>query len=453
MALVPDDGLTIGIDIGSSALKALAVDESGQVVASLRRTHRLEVPTPDRMEHEAGDAWRRAPRKLLERLAVEVRGRPGNPPIRGVCVAGMVPSLAAVDELGIPSSPGLLYGDARGAAAAPDGALRTSAGPTGHAPDLLRYCAAVAPDAAGYWPAQAVANYALTGKAVVDTSTAFAMAPLYNGESWSEEQVRGSGAETHQLPLVIPLGEAVGEWAGVAVASGIVDTLAEQLVAGAVEDGDVLVICGTTLVVWCVTSTWREVPGLWTVPHVVPGKVLIGGASNAGALFLEWARLLAPARDAKVDVKGHVPVWAPYPRGERTPLHDPERRAMLVDLQLSDGPAAVRRAAAEATGFVVRQHIELAGVEARRILATGGGTRDDEWMAVLADSTGLPVELVAVPEGGALGAAFVARMAAGLETSLVDAGRWARGGRRFEPGPLAADASDRYGLFRDLSRA
>jgi xylulokinase len=202
-----------------------------------------------------------------------------------------------------------------------------------------------------------------------------------------------------------------------------------------------------------VTSTWREVPGLWTVPHVVPGKVLIGGASNAGALFLEWARLLAPARDAKVDVKGHVPVWAPYPRGERTPLHDPERRAMLVDLQLSDGPAAVRRAAAEATGFVVRQHIELAGVEARRILATGGGTRDDEWMAVLADSTGLPVELVAVPEGGALGAAFVARMAAGLETSLVDAGRWARGGRRFEPGPLAADASDRYGLFRDLSRA
>jgi xylulokinase len=448
------DGLAIGIDIGSSALKALAVDESGQVVASLRRTHRLDVPTPDRMEHQAGDAWRRAPRKVLEQLQVDLRAKRDDRPIVGVCVAGMVPSLAAVDELGIPSSPGLLYGDARGAAATSDRALRTSAGPTGHAPDLLRYCATVAPEAAGYWPAQAVANYALTGKAVVDTSTAFAMAPLFNGESWSEDEVQGSGAETRQLPEVVSLGRTVGEWGrGVPVASGIVDTLAEQLVAGAVDDGDVLVICGTTLVVWCVTSNWREIPGLWTVPHVVPGKVLIGGASNAGALFLEWARRLAPARHGRVAAKAHVPVWAPYPRGERTPLHDPQRRAMLVDLQLSDGPAAVRRAAAEATGFVVRQHIELAGIDARRVVATGGGTHDDEWMAALADSTGLPVQLVAVPEGGALGAAFVARMAAGLETSLVDAGRWARAGQCFAPGVLAEDASNRYQLFRDLSRA
>ena len=448
---MPEDGLTIGIDIGSSALKALAVDAHGRVVASGRQRHQLGVATPDRMEHEAIGAWRRAPLQILERIGADVRAIHGANSIKGVCVAGMVPSLTAVDYRGVPRSPGLLYGDARGAAATAD---RKSAGPIGHAPDLLRYCTSVAPDAVGYWPAQAVANYALAGTAVVDTSTAFAMAPLFDGEGWSEREVRGAGAEPSQLPEVVPLGESIGEWKGTAVASGIVDTLAEQLVAGVAEDGDVLVICGTTLVVWCVTSTWREIPGLWTVPHTVPGKVLIGGASNAGALFLDWARSLTPpARGRASAVTGHVPVWAPYPRGERTPLHDPDRRAMLVDLQLSDGPGTVRRAAVEATGFVVRQHIEMSGVDARRVIATGGGTRDDEWMGALADATGLPIEIVAVPEGAALGAAFVARMAAGLESSLVDAGRWAGLGRRVEPGPLVTDAAVRYKTFLDLSRA
>jgi xylulokinase len=468
---VPDDGLTIGIDIGSSASKGVVVDPEGTVVASIRRRHRLEVTTPDRMEHDAVEAWRRGPRQMLERIAAEARAEQGAGSIKGVCVAGMVPSLTAVDPRGVPRSPGLLYGDARGAAAthehvggaggaatsSPNGSTAPNsgveaAGPTGRAPDLLRFTTSVAPRAAGYWPAQAVANFAIAGQAVVDTSTAIAMSPLYDGNSWSEEQLKDAGATPRHLPRVAPLGESVGGWKGVPVASGIVDTLAEQLVAGADEDGDVLAICGTTLVVWCVTSTWREIPGLWTVPHTVPGKVLIGGASNAGGLFLEWARsITAPARGSAARVTGHVPVWAPYPRGERTPLHDPDRRAMLADLQLSDGPGAVRRAAAEAAGFVVRQHIELAGVPARRIIATGGGSKDADWMSALADTTGLPVDLVAVPEGAALGAAFVARMAAGLERSLVDAGRWAGRSGRVEPGPLAEDAAGRYKTFLELS--
>jgi xylulokinase len=471
---VPDDGLTIGIDIGSSASKALVVDRDGTVVSSLRRKHRLEVTTPDRMEHDAAEAWRRAPRQMLEQVSAEARAEYGTGSIKGVCVAGMVPSLTAVDTRGVPFSPGLLYGDARGAAATPEhvggggaaggasasspnGAARAGggvviAGPTGRAPDLLRFTASVAPRAAGYWPAQAVANFAISGQPVVDTSTAIAMSPLYDGKSWSEESLREAGATFRHLPRVAQLGEPVGDWKGVPVASGIVDTLAEQLVAGADEDGDVLAICGTTLVVWCVTSAWREVPGLWTVPHIVPGKVLVGGASNAGGLFLEWARsITAPARGRAAEVTGHVPVWAPYPRGERTPLHDPDRRAMLADLQLSDGPGAVRRAAAEAAGFVVRQHIELAGVPAKRIIATGGGSKDADWMSALADTTGLSVDLVAVPEGAALGAAFVARMAAGLEPSLVDAGRWAGRSGRVEPGPLAEEAAGRYKTFLELS--
>jgi xylulokinase len=145
-------------------------------------------------------------------------------------------------------------------------------------------------------------------------------------------------------------------------------------------------------------------------------------------------------------------VWTPYVRGERTPLHDPHRRAGLHDLDLLADPAAIRRAAVEASGFVVRHHLDLAGVRPARIVATGGGVRDAGWVAAVADATGLPVDVVAVPEGGALGAAYLARVAAGLEDSAGDAARWARTGHRVEPDPRwVGPVAERYERFRELT--
>src|SRR5437660_253605 len=69
---------------------------------------------------------------------------------------------------------------------------------------------------------------------------------------------------------------------GPALASGCIDALAEQIVAGADDDGDVLVLFGTTLIVWVVTNAGAAVPGYYTVPHTTSGKMLVGGPSNAG---------------------------------------------------------------------------------------------------------------------------------------------------------------------------
>ena len=108
----------------------------------------------------------------------------------------------------------------------------------------------------------------------------------------------------------------------------------------------------------------------------------------------------------------------------------------------------MRRAGYEASGFVVRQLIELSGAPVARIVATGGGTRVQPWMQAIADATGLPVEVSAVPEGAALGAAFLARMAAGLETSAADAARWASTERVVEPDPAwTGPTRDRYARF------
>jgi xylulokinase len=126
----------------------------------------------------------------------------------------------------------------------------------------------------------------------------------------------------------------------------------------------------------------------------------------------------------------------------------------LHDLDLTHGPAAVQRGAWEATGFVVRHHIDIAGARARRIVATGGGTRVGGWMSALADATGLPVHVAAEPEGAALGAAYLARVAAGLEADVTDSSRWARTGRVVEPDHRwAAGADRRYRRFLELSAA
>jgi xylulokinase len=341
--------------------------------------------------------------------------------------------------------PGLLYGDARG-----QGAERSAGSYSGECHGFLRWLALQYPDAAGYWPAQAVANHGLAGRAVISSSTALSAYPLYDGSQWDLGGI--SGVDAAQLPEVVIDGTPVGKADGVVVDAGSVDALSEQLVSGAESDGDVLVICGSSLVVWSVSPGWREVPGLWTVPHTVAGKALIGGSTNAGGIFLGWAdRLLAAAGDREPD-PDEVPVWAPYPRGERTPLHDPSRRAALVDLSLRHDAAAARRAAFEAAGFVVRLHIELAGVPPTRIVATGGGTNVPGWVRALADCTGLPVDVVAVPSGAALGAAFLARLAAGLEANMLDARRWARIARRESPrAEWAEPTARRYARFKALA--
>jgi xylulokinase len=459
--------VTVGIDIGTTATKAVAADEDGRVVARSRVAHRLRTPGPDLLEHDAARAWRQGPVKALAELAA------GAPEPAAVCVASMVPSLCAVDARGRPIGPGLLYGDARGRSLEPGAGADERADVSTVMPDavgFVRWAARQLPDAAGYWPAQAVANFALAGEPAIDTAMAMSLGDLRVGEGWNLDLLADMGVSPAQLPSVVPMGHAAGTVRGTAavLAPGTVDALCDQLVAGAVHTGDVLVICGATLVVWAVVDEWIEAPGLWTVPHLVPGKVLVGGPSNAGALFVDWARSLlhggfrrapSPGRqgsDASSFVRtgdpDRVPVWLPYLRGERCPFHDPRLRAGIYDLDITHDATAIERAAYEASGFVVRAMLDRAGVKAERVVASGGGTRVVPWMQAMADATGLPVEVVAVHEGSALGAAFVARMAAGLETSLTDAARWARIGERFDPDRRWQEAATaRYERFRELN--
>src|SRR5437763_544363 len=198
--------------------------------ASARVPHPLAVPTGDAMEHDANRAWRRGPRRALAALG-DVRAR-------GLCVAAMVPSVTAVDRRGIPRTPGLLYGDARGRS----GDNRSASPISGELEAFVGWSAKQLPDARGYWPAQAVTNHVLSGQAVLDTGAASSGFPLFNGHGWDADRAGAMGVDVAQLPRVEPTGQAVGRVGDAVLASGSVDALAEQIVAGADHDGGVLVM-------------------------------------------------------------------------------------------------------------------------------------------------------------------------------------------------------------------
>ena len=491
--------LTMGIDIGTTSVKAVAADEHGSVLARVRIPHRVEAPDPGRFEHDPKQAWIDG---VLAAWDV-VRSEAGRP-VAAVTVSAMVPSLCGVDAAGVPVTPGLLYGDARGrtparltriaagvalgatgsardeasdsvvgsaprevggetasgsvageAASDDDAGPGTDAregSPEGEAVGFARWLAGC-DSVEALWPAQAAANRALCGVAAIDSATAMAMAPMSDGQGWAPDLLDELGMTSEQFPAISPGAAAIGERDGALVSAGSIDVLGEQFVAPCGDAGDVLVMCGTTLLPWVLTEQWVEVDGLWTIPSARAGIMAVGGASNAGGLFIDRVRALVgdPASEDLLSLDpGDLPVWLPYPRGERTPLHDPDRRAELLDMHVGHTPAHVLMAAYEAAGFVVRHHIELAGLRADRIVAVGGGTQSAAWMQTLADTTGLAVDVSAEPYGAAHGAAYHSRITAGLEADTSQARRWGRVSHRVEPRPAhAAGAEDRDRRFRE----
>lgn len=430
------DAVTVGLDIGTTSVKAVAVTGAGGVVARTRVRHPV-IADADRLRHDARRAWQRGPRRALADLGVQPRA---------VTVTGMVPSMAAVDRRGRPLSPGLLYGDVLGRRADRQGMPDL----VGDAPQFLESLAAECPGATGFWPAQTTAAAALGGPPALAEGVAQVFWPLAFEGAWDTEAVAGCGVDLDRLPQIVADHTAIAEVDGMLLDGGAIDVMCERLVSGADGTGDVLVVCGSTLIVIA-----QAPPGTTFPPSILAfpdetGMLTVTAASNAGGLFLDWVdRTVARARGGVTTTD--VPVWTPYIRGERTPWADPSLRAALTGAHLGHDTAALRRAAFEASGFVVRHLLELMDIAPQRVVAVGGGTRSDGWMQALADCTGAPVDVAASPEGAAIGAAFLARMTAGLESEEAAAAQWARTARRVDPDPGWTPAvGERYRRFRAL---
>ena len=244
------------------------------------------------------------------------------------------------------------------------------------------------------------------------------------GPGWSEEQAAAVGIRVDQLPRLVPTGWECGAGRrcdGPVLAGGCIDALADQIVAGADNDGDVLVLLGTTLIVWAVTTRHDAGAGLLGRSRT-PRRTSSSSVARAtrAASSCNWATgLLARRVRPRTEIDARPgPVWAPYPRGERVAAHDPTAGRVLADLDLTHDAAALRRAAFEASGFVARRMHRRRGRDARHHAAAH--RRDRRRHARRRVGAG-PRRLHRAPgrvrrgaEGGALGSAFLARSRAGL---------------------------------------
>jgi xylulokinase len=438
------DQVTVGVDIGTTSVKAVAVDASGRVVARSRIRHRIEA-TADRLRHDADQAWRRGPRRALRALEQGALAALGDVHPLALSVTGMVPSMAAVNGRGKPLSDGLLYGDAEGRPADRHGLPDL----VGDAPEFLRALVRTVPGAAGYWSAQTTATGAMGGPPVLAADVARVLWPLVADGRWEQSVLDECGVTTEQVPRIVANRTPIADVEGMLLDGGSIDVACERLISG-VEDGDALVICGSTLIVMAaLPSGATPHPSILAYPDET-GASTATAASNAGGLFLNWVDRTVAKAGGSVD-PDNVPVWVPYIRGERTPWNDPQRRAGLSDVHQGIDAAGVRRGAFEASAFVARHLLELMDIAPRRVVAVGGGTQVDGWMQALADCLSLPVDASTEPETAAIGSAFCARITAGLEGDLRDGVRWARRTRRFEPEPDWTDAvKRRYTRFREL---
>ncbi|MGI9602302.1 MAG: xylulokinase, partial [Acidimicrobiales bacterium] len=223
--MAADTVLTAGIAIGTTSIKGVVAAADGTVVARTRRTHAVDAHDAATLAHDAADVWYHGVREVWAELSAFG-------PITAVTVSAMVPSITPVGTDGVPIGPGLLYGDERGSATpSPHGEL-------GELAAFAEWAARAYPDAAGYWPAQAVANAALTGTGAVDSVMAIMASPLSDGAAWDPGACISIGARPDQFPVVGPGQDAIGTVEGAGVNSGTINTLAEKLVASADAVGD-----------------------------------------------------------------------------------------------------------------------------------------------------------------------------------------------------------------------
>jgi xylulokinase len=471
--------LLLGIDIGTTATKAVLLDPQRGLVAESERQTTLHSDRPGWAEEDVDEWWAN-----VAELCREL-GSVGE--VAAVGVSGMVPCVVLLDARGRPLRRSIQQNDARagreieelrGRLADADILARTgspvtqqSVAPTvawlrRHEPDTL----ARAETLLGSYDAIVAL---LTGRRSVEANWAIesGLYDLGTG-TWAPDVLSAVELDPGLLPPVRRPDEIVGPLtdeaaartglpAGIPVVAGSADHVASAFAAGLVREGDLLVKLGGAGDILMSSSRPVIDERLYLDLHLRPGLYLPNGCMASSGSFIRWFQreLAAGASLAQLDTEGEAAgagaggiVALPYMLGEKTPLNDPDASGAFVGLSLSHGRGHLFRAVLEGIAFGFRHHLDVfaeLGLAPRRVRVTNGGARSKLWTQVTADVLGLPLETLRSHPGSALGVAFVAGIAVGAFEDWADIERFV------EPGPVIAprehEAYDApYALFRTL---
>lgn len=464
--------LLLGIDVGTTGVRAGVLDERGRLVAEASQACPHDAPAPGRAEADAEGWW-----AAVKAVCARVGERVPLSQLDGIAVTGQAPTAVLVDADVRPLRPAMVWLDVRATAEAR--ALEAALGP-GRAEALggnrmhayylgpkLAWLRANEPEVldrtAHVLQSHAFVAMRLTGVAACDPSTAMLCAPLYDASAgtWSEHACQVAGVDPRVLPRVIRAHDvlggvtreaaaATGLREGTPVVAGGGDFAASALGAGVVEEGQACLVLGTSGNLLVPSREPRFDARLINTHHVGTDRWLALGGTLCGAA-LEWFRgVFAPgvpwetleAEAAAVDPRAAELIFVPYLQGERTPIWDEGARGFVVGLELTHGRAHVLRALFDGIALGFRHCLSVAqehGLAFEQVVAANGAGRSALLRQTLSDALDLPLEWSSEGGGTLAGTAILAGLGTGVFSSADVARGWRRVDARHEPDPASRD--------------
>lgn len=441
----------LGLDVSTTATKAVLVDEDGQVAATGVGEYEFQMPHPDWSEQEP-EVWWVAARTAIQ-AAMSLAGATGDDVV-AVGLTGQMHGLVLLDSNHKVLRPAILWNDQRTSAECDEIRQRigrerliaitgNDAVPGFTAPKIL-WVRNNEPDLFGQVAQMLLpkdyVRFRLTEVFATDKAGAGGTILMdLAGRDWSPEILDALEIEpdllppTHEGPIptgVVTAGAAVatGLSAGTPVVAGAGDQAANAVGTGAVGQGVFALSLGTSGVVFVPTEQPRFDPEgrLHAFPHAVPDRWHLMGVMLSAAGSFRWFRdSFAPGREydhlteaaASIGPGAEGLTFLPYLTGERTPHPDPLARGAFVGLSLRHSLDHLTRAVLEGVAFGLKDILDLMTASGAQhpdqIRASGGGIRSRIWRQILADVLGAEIAATTTPEGAAYGAAMLAAVSAG----------------------------------------
>ena len=481
----------LGIDVGTTAVKALVVDELGSVVGEAESPLEVSVPNPGWAEQNPSDWWQGTVRAVRAACI-----RAGVREVKSIGLSGQMHSSVLLDKADRVLRPAILWNDVRTTAQCrfitdrigKAGLRRLVGNPAleGFTAPKLLWMRDEEPhlldQARTLLLPKDYVRLAMTGEKATEPSDA-AGTLLFDvrRSRWSEEMITALQLDPAILPpvrgstsvtggLTAAAAEAFGLGQGTPVVGGGADNATAAVGSGVVEQGAMQTSIGTSGAVVAPLERFRVDPGMriHSFNHALADTwYLMGVVLSAGAA-LEWFRraLLGPKGtpptydELIAEAAGTPPgadglTFLPYLTGERTPHADSNARGVFAGMHTAHQRGHLVRAVMEGVVFALRDSLELMRrlrVDAAEAVAVGGGARSAVWRQMQADVLGVPVVTVAPLGGAPYGAAVLAAAGSCGFASVKEACRaWLRPLDRIEPSPEAADAyGEAYERYRRL---
>lgn len=465
----------IGIDVGTTAVKAGLFAADGTTLAHWGRRYPTQRPGPGLVEQDPRH-WVEGIRDALDHI---LAGRDAAM-VAAIGLCSQVNTDVFVDDAGNPLAPAISWQDVRAAEAA--AALDASISPqdkqawwgapmpigASHVLAKMRWMADHRPEIwartrhvlspkdycllhlAGAVTADPIASFGQTGLdrryiaplLAKVPGAADRLAPLASFDTVVGDMPLGAGR--HRAPVV----------------AGTMDAWGSLFGCGVCRPGEGMYVSGTSEILALIGERRIGAPGVVTFPEV-NGLVVNAGPTQSGGDSLRWAAAILGCEPldvlqlaARADRDGVPILYLPHLEGERAPLWDAELRGAFIGLDSRSGPAEIALAVLEgvtlSADMLLAALVDAAGFRPPSLRYGGGGGQSDLWSQIRADCLGLPLERSAVTDAGCLGAAIMAAVGVKAFDTVADAAAvMTRVERTFEPDPAR---STRYGALREAYR-